>query len=93
MVIWPIGKEKKCNVLLCLEEDWYVSMMIIYNACLIISQRCKPLNSSWVVEMEKGMAFLYDMKVPLKLKGNFYQTTVRPTMLYGTRVSGCQDPT
>lgn len=50
-------EKKKCNVLLCLEEDWYVSIMIIYNACLIISQRCKPLNSSWVVEMEKGIAF------------------------------------
>ena len=26
-----------------------------------------------------------DKKVPLKLKGKFYRTTVRPTMLYGTK--------
>jgi hypothetical protein len=31
-----------------------------------------------------NFVFLYDRKVPLKLKGKFYQTTVRPTMLYGT---------
>jgi len=27
---------------------------------------------------------LCDRKVPLKLKGKFYRTTVRPTLLYGT---------
>jgi len=40
--------------------------------------------------MTRGV--LCDAKVPLKLKGIFYRTTVRPAMLYGTVLSG-EEPT
>ena len=34
--------------------------------------------------MEKSLRCFVRKKVPLKLKGKFYQTVVRPTLLYGT---------
>ena len=37
-----------------------------------------------MVEIEKSINVLCYKKVLLKLKGKFYRTTVRSTMLYGT---------
>jgi len=36
------------------------------------------------LKWRRGLSVLCDKKVLLKLKGKFYRTTVRPTMLYGT---------
>lgn len=33
----------------------------------------------------RALGILYHRKAPLKLKGKFYHTAVRPTMLYGTK--------
>lgn len=42
--------------------------------------RCKPSNSSWVVETKKGLnSFICHTKIPFKLKE---QAVVRSTMLY-----------
>ena len=38
-------------------------------------------------EMEKCLGVIYDHKIPNKLKGKFYRTTIKPIRLYG---SECQ---
>ena len=41
------------------------------------------IQAGWL-KWRKASGVLCDEKVPLKLKGKFYRTTARPTMLYGT---------
>ncbi|KAH1208130.1 Secretory carrier-associated membrane protein 3 [Glycine max] len=41
-------------------------------------------SKSEMDEMEKSIGVLCDAKVPIKLKGKFYRTAVRPAILYGT---------
>jgi len=41
------------------------------------------IQAGWL-KWRRASGVLCDKKVPLKLKGKFYQTTVRPTLLYGT---------
>ncbi|RCV29437.1 hypothetical protein SETIT_6G013500v2 [Setaria italica] len=35
------------------------------------------------MKWRQASGILYDERVPLKLKGKFYRTAIRPTMLYG----------
>ncbi|RCV31151.1 hypothetical protein SETIT_6G153900v2, partial [Setaria italica] len=35
------------------------------------------------MKWHQASGILYDKRVPLKLKGKFYRTAIRPTMLYG----------
>jgi hypothetical protein len=44
-------------------------------------RRCRPANPSWM-KWGSASSVLCDAKVQVKLKGEFYQTTVTPTMLY-----------
>ena len=41
------------------------------------------IQAGWL-KWRKASGVLCDKKVPLKLKGKFYRTAVRPAMLYGT---------
>ncbi|KAL5159917.1 Release factor glutamine methyltransferase [Glycine soja] len=41
------------------------------------------IQAGWM-KWRKASGVLCDAKVPIKLKGKFYRTAVRPTMLYGT---------
>jgi len=40
------------------------------------------IQNGWL-KWRSALHVLCDAKLPLKLKGKFYQTTVRPMMLYG----------
>jgi len=42
------------------------------------------IQVEWL-KWRRASGVLCDKKVPLKLKGKFYRTTVRPAMLYGTK--------
>lgn len=44
-----------------------------------------PWNSIWMAEIEEASSVLCDTKLLFKLKGKFYQTTVRHVMLYVTK--------
>jgi hypothetical protein len=44
-----------------------------------VSHRIKAV---WLKRCQAS-GFLCDPRVPLKLKGKFYRTTIRPTILYG----------
>jgi len=41
------------------------------------------IQAGWL-KWRRASGVLCDKKVPLKLKGKFYRTAVRPAMLYGT---------
>jgi len=41
------------------------------------------------LKWRRASGVLCDKKVPLKLKGKFYRTAVRPALLYGTKC--CMD--
>ena len=40
------------------------------------------IKSGWM-KWRQTCGILYDKRVPKKLKGKFYRTIIRPTMLYG----------
>jgi hypothetical protein len=44
-----------------------------------VSHRIKVIWLKW----RQASDILCDSRVPLKLKGKFYMTAIRPTMLYG----------
>jgi hypothetical protein len=46
-----------------------------------VSHRIKAVWMKW----HQAYSVLYDRIVPQKLKGNFYRTMIRPTILYGTK--------
>ena len=41
------------------------------------------IQAGWL-KWRRASGDVWDKKVPLKLKGKFYRTAVRPTLLYGT---------
>jgi len=57
---------------------------ILQNAEEIESDVSHRIQVGWL-KWRRDSCVLYDKKVPLKLKGKFYWTSVRPTMLYGTQ--------
>jgi hypothetical protein len=40
------------------------------------------IKASWL-KWRQASGILYDSRVPLKIKGKFYRTVIRPGMLYG----------
>ena len=56
---------------------------IVQNDAQIEANVRHRIQSRWL-KWRRASCVLCDKKVPLKLKGNFYRTAVRPAMLYGT---------
>ncbi|KAM7518030.1 hypothetical protein LguiB_016992 [Lonicera macranthoides] len=70
------------NVLSCLDQSEYLGS-IIQEDGEIEGDVNHRIQVGWL-KWRKASGVLCDKKVPLKLKGKFYRTAVRPAMLYGT---------
>jgi len=65
-----------CPIELSFQLKWY--FLIAQN-----TWGSSPIQAGWL-KWRRASGVLCDKKVPLKLKGKFYQTAVRPALLYGT---------
>jgi len=54
-----------------------------YTYLLLEMEKIHRIQVGWL-KWRRTYGVLCDKKVPLKLKGKFYRTTVRPALLYGT---------
>ena len=56
---------------------------IIQNDGEIIGDVNYRIQAGWT-KWKNASGVICDRKIPLKLKGKFYRTAIRPAMLYGT---------